>query len=72
MDLRLVYGFLVAMGLFIIVWFLFVVPSERRDHERRLEMVRKRIAEREQQLAAATDENEENNDEDRDSGRAGD
>lgn len=53
MDLRLVYGFLVGMAIFIAIWFLFVAPSERRDHERRLRMVRKRIAEREERLAAA-------------------
>ena len=48
MDWTLVYGFLIAMALFIAVWFVFVVPSERRDHERKLELVRKRIADREQ------------------------
>jgi predicted MFS family arabinose efflux permease len=48
MDWGLVYGFLIAMGLFILVWIVFVIPSERRDHERRLALVQKRIAEREQ------------------------
>lgn len=46
MDWTLIYGFLIVMGLFFVVWFALVVPSERRDHERRLAIVRKRIAER--------------------------
>lgn len=36
---------------FVAVWFFFVVPAERRHHERKLEMVRKRIEQR-----AATDQ----------------
>lgn len=48
MDLTLVYGILVGLGLFLAAWFLFVVPSEKRDHERRLEIVRKRLAEKEE------------------------
>ncbi|ANO52024.1 hypothetical protein [Woeseia oceani] len=55
MDWTLVYGFLIAMGLFVAVWFVFVVPSERRDHARKLEIVQKRIAEREQRQQAAGD-----------------
>jgi len=47
MDWTLIYGFLIAMGLFVVVWFALVVPSERRDHERKLALVRKRLAERE-------------------------
>ena len=48
MDWSLVYGFLIAMGLFVLVWVVFVIPSERNDHARRLALVQKRIAEREQ------------------------
>ena len=40
---------LIAVALLAIVWFAFVLPSERRDHQRRLDIVRKRIAEREAQ-----------------------
>jgi len=47
------YGFLIAMAVFIAVWFLFVVPAERRDHERKLALIRKRLAERKQRAAAA-------------------
>lgn len=60
MDWTLLYGFLIAMGLFAVVWFALVVPSVRRDHERRLEIVRKRLAERQrlnqQQEQAAADD----------------
>ncbi|MDZ7644862.1 MAG: hypothetical protein U5K76_12010 [Woeseiaceae bacterium] len=55
MDWTLVYGFLIGIGLFIVIWFAFVAPSERRDHQRRLELVQKRLAEREVMLR---DENE--------------
>ena len=50
-DLTLVYGFLIGIGLFVLVWFVFVVPMERRDHERRLALVRTRLAEREARAA---------------------
>lgn len=46
--MTLVYGFLIGMGVFVAIWFAFVVPSEQRDHQRRLEILQKRIAEREQ------------------------
>ena len=46
-DLVTLLGFVGAMLLFAAIWFFVVVPSERRDHERRLEILRKRIAERE-------------------------
>lgn len=56
MEWTLVYGFLAGLALFIVVWFVFVVPTERRDHERRLALVRKRLAEREEQLARIREE----------------
>lgn len=56
MDWTLVYGFLIAMALFVAVWFVFVVPSERRDHARKLEILQKRIAEREQRKQAADEQ----------------
>ena len=31
---------------FVAIWFFFVVPAERRHHERKLELVRKRIEHR--------------------------
>ena len=56
MEWTLVYGFLAGLALFVVVWFVFVVPTERRDHERRLALVRKRLAEREEQLARIREE----------------
>lgn len=38
---------LAAIVLFVVFWFVVVAPMERRDHERRLAILRKRIAERE-------------------------
>lgn len=48
MDLPLLlYGFLAAIVLIAIAWFAFVLPAERRQLERKLALVQKRIAERE-------------------------
>lgn len=44
-----------ALAAFIAIWFFFVVPAERRHHERKLEMLQKRIDKRE---AAGKNENE--------------
>jgi RimJ/RimL family protein N-acetyltransferase len=55
----LIYGFLVAMGLFAAGWFLFVVPSERRYHERKLALVQKRIVELEARRKQEADLDEE-------------
>lgn len=46
MDWTLIYGLLIATALFAVVWFAFVIPSTRRDHERRLALIQKRLAER--------------------------
>lgn len=47
MDWGLFLGFLVTLGVFLLVWFGLVVPSVRRDHQRRLELIRKRLREHE-------------------------
>ena len=36
-----------VLAAFVAIWFFFVVPAERRHHERKLEMLRKRIEKRE-------------------------
>lgn len=41
----------IVLGAFIAIWIIFVVPAERRHHERKLELVRKRIEQRKQQSA---------------------
>jgi hypothetical protein len=57
MDESLLFGFLIAMGLFVACWFAFVVPSERKHHERKLAVIQKRLAEKER-LVASTGEEE--------------
>ncbi|MDX1405618.1 MAG: hypothetical protein R3192_13810 [Woeseiaceae bacterium] len=44
--MKLIYWAIIGIGLFIAVWFLFVVPAERRHHERKLEVIRKRLEKR--------------------------
>jgi predicted MFS family arabinose efflux permease len=50
MDWTLIYGLLIATGLLAVVWFALVMPSQRRDHERRLALIQKRLAERQRHL----------------------
>lgn len=52
MNATLIYGFLVAVGVLAVAWFAWVLPSERRYHERKLAIVQKRLAEREARRAA--------------------
>lgn len=49
--MKLIYLAIIALGAFIAIWFFFIAPAERRHHERKLEMVRKRIEQREAALA---------------------
>lgn len=42
----MIYWAILGLGVFIAIWFLFVVPSERRHHERKLEMLQRRIDKR--------------------------
>lgn len=37
---------LLVLVAFLVVWFLFVVPAERRHHERKLAIVKKQIEKR--------------------------
>jgi hypothetical protein len=45
-----VIGFLVAIGVILVVWFAFVAPSERRYHEKKLKLLQERIEKREQHV----------------------
>lgn len=45
--MKLIYMAIIALVVFVAIWILFVVPAERRHHERKLEAVRKRIEKRE-------------------------
>lgn len=45
--MKLIYIAILALGAFVAIWMLFVVPSERKYHERKLEALRKQIEKRE-------------------------
>jgi len=38
-----------ALGAFVAIWVFFVIPAERRHHERKLEALRTRIEKRQEQ-----------------------
>ncbi len=46
MDSSLIYYAIIALGLFVGIWMFFVVPSEKRHHERKLKSVRDRLEKR--------------------------
>lgn len=45
--MKLVLIAIATLGAFIAVWIFLVLPAERRHHDRKLEMIRKRIEQRE-------------------------
>ena len=45
--MRLMAYAVIALAVFVAIWFFVVVPAERKHHERKLEAVRKRIEKRE-------------------------
>ena len=47
--MNIMYWALIGLGAFIAIWMLFVVPAERRDHERKLEMIQRKIEKRQTQ-----------------------
>ncbi len=44
--MNLIYWAIIGLGAFVAIWIFFVAPAERRHHERKLELVQKRIEER--------------------------
>jgi len=42
---------MIGLGAFVAIWIIFVVPAERRHHERKMELVRKKIARRKERSA---------------------
>jgi uncharacterized membrane protein (DUF106 family) len=44
------YGFLIGIVLTVIFWFLFVAPMERRMHERKMKMMKRKLARNEERL----------------------
>ena len=60
----MIYWAILGLGVFIAIWFLIVAPSERRHHERKLEMLQRRIDKRQTQAdqndgESSTDQNDE-------------
>jgi hypothetical protein len=43
---------IIGLVAFVAIWMFFVVPAERRHHERKMELVRKKIERRTEQSAA--------------------
>ncbi len=52
----LMYWAMIVLGAFVAIWMLFVAPAERRHHERKLELLQKKI---EQRQASNNGENNE-------------
>ena len=52
----LIYWAMIVLGAFVAIWMLFVAPAERRHHERKLELLQKKI---EQRQASNNKENNE-------------
>ena len=51
----LMYWAMIVLVAFVAIWMLFVAPAERRHHERKLELLQKKIEQRQ------TSNNKENN-----------
>ncbi len=47
--MNLMYWAIIGLGAFVAIWMLFVVPAERRHHERKLKLLQKKIEQRQAQ-----------------------
>ena len=47
--MNIVYWAIIGLGAFVAIWMLFVVPAEQRHHERKLEIIQKKIENRQAQ-----------------------
>ncbi len=47
--MNIMYWAIVALVAFVAIWILFVVPAEKLHHERKLEMIQKKIEKRQAQ-----------------------
>ena len=47
--MNLMYWAIIGLGAFVAIWMLFVAQAERRHHERKLQMLRKKIEQRQAQ-----------------------
>lgn len=39
----LMYWAIIGLGAFVVIWMLFIAPAERRHHERKLELLQRKI-----------------------------
>ncbi len=62
--MNIMYWAIIGLGAFIAIWMLFVVPAERRHHERKLEIIQRKIENRQTQTDQVNNESsaEQNND----------
>jgi flagellar biosynthesis/type III secretory pathway M-ring protein FliF/YscJ len=60
----LMYWAIIVLGAFVAIWMLFVAPAERRHHERKLELLQRKIEQR--QASNNTENNESLTDQDND------
>jgi len=60
----LMYWAMIVLGAFVAIWMLFVAPAERRHHERKLELLQKKIEQR--QVSNNRENNEALTDQDND------
>jgi len=60
----LMYWAMIVLGAFVAIWMLFVAPAERRHHERKLELLQKKIEQR--QVSNNMENNEALTDQDND------
>lgn len=44
------YGFLIGIALVLIIWFLFIAPMERRAHQRKMELMKRKLARNEERI----------------------
>jgi type II secretory pathway component PulM len=57
------FGFLIGIALTVIFWFLFVAPMERRMHQRKMDLMQKKLARNEERLRKQrAGDNTDNND----------
>lgn len=56
------YGFLIGIILVVIFWFLFVAPMDRRMHERKMELMRRKLERNEERLRRLETNNQVEND----------
>ncbi len=63
-QMDLMYWAMIVLGAFVAIWMLFVAPAERRHHERKLELLQKKIEQR--QASNNTENNESLTDQDND------